>query len=481
MIQSLNKNLISITIAKGDGIGPEIMDHVLEILKAANAPLNIETIEIGEKCYKAGYKEGISPNDLEKLQTTHAFLKGPTITPAGNDYKNLSTKLRRALSLSLNIRPCQSFAPFVATKHPKMDLVIIRETKEDLYTHTEYRQTPGATHAIKLISEQGCEKIIRYAFDYARIHNRKKVSCFTKQSLLPITDGLFAQTFTRLAQDYPSLQTELLEVDEGSALLADAPEQFDVIVLPGLYGGILSEITAQFTGSSAMVGSANIGKTSALFEALHGACPKYVGKDEANPSGLLQAAILMLLHLGLYEIADKIQNSWLYTLEQGLHPSDIYKEGVSKKRASCSEFVQKICENLGKRPKFLEKVDFSHHEKIIAVHPPKIGEAKRELIGVDCFIYSEQTSSAFVKQMQSVSFPDLKLCQITNRGSEFFPKGDQVAVCIDQWRVRFTAANDSSLSQKQIIALLSLLTEQGIDLIRTENLYTFDGERGFTP
>lgn len=261
-----------------------------------------------------------------------AFLKAPITTPQGGGFKSLNVTIRTTLGLYANVRPCVSYFPFVDTKHPEMDVVIARENEEDLYIGLEYRQTPDAACAIKLISRAGSEKIIRYAFEYAKQYGRKKVTCLMKDNILKQTDGLFHKVFDEIALQYPEIVSDHWIVDIGAAKLADTPEVFDVVVMPNLYGDILSDVAAQIAGSVGLAGSANIGQQGAMFEAIHGSAPKRAGQGIANPSGLILAAIQMLVHIGQADVAEKIHNAWLKTIEAGIHTYDIFKEGVSKKK-----------------------------------------------------------------------------------------------------------------------------------------------------
>ena len=261
---------IPITVANGDGIGPEIMEATLRILEAAGAPLDIERIDIGEKVYLAGNSSGIEPSSWDSLRRTKVFLKAPITTPQGGGFKSLNVTVRKVLGLYANVRPCVSYHPFVETKHPKMDVVIVRENEEDLYAGIEYRQTADVMQCLKLISRPGSEKIIRYAFEYARRNSRKKVTCFTKDNIMKLTDGLFHKIFDEIAVEYPNIENEHWIVDIGAAKLADTPEAFDVVVMPNLYGDILSDVAAQIAGSVGLAGSANIGEHVAMFEAIHG-------------------------------------------------------------------------------------------------------------------------------------------------------------------------------------------------------------------
>ena len=279
--------MTKITVAKGDGIGPEIMDATLDILRAAGARLDIEEIEIGEKVYLRGNSAGIEASAWDSLRRTKVFLKAPITTPQGGGFKSLNVTTRKVLGLFANVRPCISYHPFVQTKHPVMDVVIIRENEEDLYAGIEHQQTDEVVQCLKLISRPGTEKIIRYAFEYARAYKRRKVTCFTKDNIMKMTDGLFHRIFTEVGREYPELEQEHWIVDIGAAKLADTPEMFDVIVMPNLYGDILSDVAAQITGSVGLAGSANIGAGFAMFEAIHGSAPRIAGMNKANPSGLL--------------------------------------------------------------------------------------------------------------------------------------------------------------------------------------------------
>src|SRR5213083_3069096 len=337
---------VPITVAHGDGIGPEIMDATLHILKEAGAKLDIEKIEIGEKVYLSGNTSGIDASAWESLRNTRVFLKAPITTPQGGGYKSLNVTVRKTLGLYANVRPCVSYHPFVETKHPNMDVVIVRENEEDLYAGIEYQLSPEVTSCIKLISRPGSEKIVRYAFDYARRHNRKKVTCFMKDNIMKMTDGLFHKVFDEIAVQYAEIEKEVWIVDIGAAKMADTPEAFDVIVMPNLYGDILSDVAAQIAGSVGLAGSANIGENIAMFEAIHGSAPRRAGQNLANPSGLLLGAIMMLVHIGHTATAERVHNAWLRTLEDGVHTYDIFDESISKQKVGTKEFAQAVTERL---------------------------------------------------------------------------------------------------------------------------------------
>src|SRR5678810_746115 len=345
---------IPITVANGDGIGPEIIAATLRILEASEAPLETETIEIGEKVYLAGNTSGIEPSSWESLRRTKVFLKAPITTPQGGCYKSLNATVRKWLGLYANVRPCVAYHPFIETKHPSMDVVIVRENEEDLYAGIEHRQTNQVVQCLKLISRPGSEKIIRYAFEYARRNNRKKVTCFTKDNIMKLTDGLFHKVFDEIAAQYPDIENEHWIVDIGPAKRADTPEAFDVLVMPNLYGDILSDVAAQIAGSVGLAGSANIGEHVAMFEAIHGSAPRRAGQNLANPSGLLLGAVMMLVHIGETAVAERVHNAWLRTLEEGVHTYDIFTEGISKEKVGTKEFAEAVVERLGQMPQLLK-------------------------------------------------------------------------------------------------------------------------------
>lgn len=471
----------SITVAYGDGIGPEIMQATLAILEAAGAQLDIETIEIGEKIYQKGISSGIEPEAWDSLRRTKVFLKAPITTPQGGGFKSLNVTVRKTLGLYANIRPCVSYHPFITTKHKQMDVVIVRENEEDLYAGIEHRQTDEVFQCLKLISVPGCEKIIRYAFEYARQNNRKKVTCFSKDNIMKLTDGLFHKIFDQIAQEYPDIQNEHWIVDIGAAKLADSPELFDVIVMPNLYGDILSDVAAQIAGSVGLAGSANIGDHCAMFEAIHGSAPRHAGKNTANPSGLLLAAVMMLVHIGQAKIAEKIYNAWLRTIEDGVHTQDIYDTSQSTSKVGTQEFAQAVIERLELKPKAFPSVSYNDSHQAIEVKYVRKPPAQRELVGIDVFVRfsPEQNVADLAEKLQQSAGESLKLSLITNRGVKIWPNGLPETFCTDHWRCRFKFANTPA-SSRDIVKLLDSLEAIKIDFIKTEHLYTFDGQPGYS-
>ncbi len=470
-----------ITVAYGDGIGPEIMKATLRILEAAGAQLDIEHIEIGEKVYLQGNSSGIQPESWDSLRRTRVFLKAPITTPQGGGFKSLNVTTRKVLGLFANVRPCISYHPFVQTKHPVMDVVIIRENEEDLYAGIEHQQTDEVIQCLKLISRPGTEKIIRYAFEYARAYNRKKVTCFTKDNIMKLTDGLFHKVFDEVGKEYPELEQEHWIVDIGAAKLADTPEVFDVIVMPNLYGDILSDVAAQITGSVGLAGSANIGDGFAMFEAIHGSAPRIADQNRANPSGLLLGAVQMLVHIGQGDIAQKVQNAWLKTLEDGLHTDDIYKEGSSNELLGTQEFADAVIERLGQTPAVLEAVDFSKAIGSFDLKLTPIRPAVKEIDGVDIFIeHKQRDPDELAAMLQNVNTDALKLQMITNRGTKVWPNGFPETFCTDHWRCRFKVESKEAISYQNIIDLLQQMQHRQFHIIKTENLYLFNGQPAYS-
>src|SRR5581483_5066502 len=374
-----------ITVAYGDGIGPEIMAATLQILEASGAALEIETIEVGEKVYLKGNTSGIEPSSWDSLLRTKVFLKAPITTPQGGGFKSLNVTTRKTLGQYANVRPCVSYHPFIDTKHPNMDVVIVRENEEDLYAGIEYQLTPEVTSCIKVISRPGSEKIVRYAFDYARRHNRKKVTCFMKDNIMKMTDGLFHKVFDEIGAQYPDIEKEAWIVDIGAAKMADTPEAFDVIVMPNLYGDILSDVAAQIAGSVGLAGSANIGETAAMFEAIHGSAPRRAVQNLANPSGLLLGAVMMLVHIGQADVAERVHNAWLKTIEDGIHTYDIYKDGISRQKVGTKEFAEAVVDRLGQRPSQLRAVEYRSAQELGSNVTSRQKAATKELVGVDIY------------------------------------------------------------------------------------------------
>jgi isocitrate dehydrogenase len=461
------------------------MDATLHILKEAGAALDIEEIEIGEKVYLAGNPAGVAPEAFASLRRTKVFLKAPITTPQGGGYKSLNVTVRKTFGLYANVRPCVSYHPFVSTKHPVMDVVIVRENEEDVYGGIEYRQTGQVTQCLKLISRPGTEKIVRYAFEYARANGRRKVTCFTKDNIMKITDGLFHKIFEEVAAEYTDIENEHWIVDIGAAKLADTPENFDVVVLPNLYGDVLSDVAAQIAGSVGLAGSANIGEHIAMFEAIHGSAPRRAGQNLANPSGLFLGAVMMLVHTGQNEVAERAHNAWLRTMEEGVHTYDIYKEGVSKEKVGTREFAEAVVARLGQKPETLKAVTYKAGGASGADFASRMASAgaasTKEVAGVDVYLdWTGGSPDELGATLSKLSNDELELKSIANRGVKVWPGGSPETFCSDHWRCRFLPAGVREIGNKEIAALLSRFAEAGLDFIKIENLYNFDGRPGYS-
>lgn len=484
----------AITVACGDGVGPEIMQATLHILKEAGALLDVETIELGEQVYRRGINSGIESSAWEALRRTRVLLKAPIMTPQGGGFKSLNVTIRKSMGLYANVRPCVAYAPFVPTRHPGMDLVIVRENEEDLYAGIEHRQTDDVMQCLKLITRPGSEKIVRYAFEFARKQGRKKVSCFTKDNIMKLTDGLFHKVFDEIAAEYPDIISEHLLVDIGAARLTDTPEEFDLLVLPNQYGDILSSQAAQLAGSVGLAGAANIGSETAMFEAIHGSAPDIAGKDIANPSGLLLAAIMMLNHLGQNRVAERLHNAWLRTLEEGIHTADLHREGTAGVAGAAGgelvgthAFADAVVTRLGQGPQVLAPVSYPDASPLSLVMPEvetKYVPARKDLVGVDVFLHWKEGTPAELANLLCAANDRangaLKLTMITSRGVKVWPERFPETGCGDHWRCRFLAQGEQpNIRHADIISLLTHVDAAGLDFIKSENLCHFNGVPGY--
>lgn len=471
-----------VTVAYGDGIGPEIMKATLSILEAAGAEFEQDVIEIGENVYKAGHSSGIRPEDWGTIAKNKVLLKAPITTPQGGGYKSLNVTLRKTLGLFANVRPVTSLSPYVKTKHPEMDIVIIRENEEDLYAGIEHRQTPEVYQCLKLVSQPGCEKIVRYAFEYAKSMGRKKVTCMSKDNIMKLTDGIFHQTFDRIAKEYPDIETDHWIIDIGAAKLASEPQNFDVVVTLNLYGDIISDIVAEISGSVGLAGSSNIGQNCAMFEAIHGSAPMIAGQGIANPSGILLAATQMLNHIGQGEIGTKIENAWLKTIEDGVATSDIYTEGVSSIKVNTQDFAKEVISRLEQKPKKLKVRETVTAQTKISEASFDKSKVERTLDGMDVFLCDNRRDPNVIGEqlMHAAEKTKMKLQMITNRGIKVFPNGNSETFCTDHWRCRFESKDGKQLIHKDLWHTLNAVTDSDLEVIKTELLYSFDGQPGYS-
>lgn len=481
-----------ITVSYGDGIGPEIMQVVLDILRHAEAKIHIDTVQMGEALYKKGYSSGISDEAWAIIKKNRVLLKAPITTPQGGGYKSLNVTIRKALGLYANVRPCSSYYPIINTHFHDMDVVIVRENEEDVYAGIEYRHTDNVYHCLKIVTRVGCERIIRYAFEYARQNNRKKVTCFTKDNIMKLTDGLFHKTFDEIGVEYQDIEKDHYIIDIGAARLATAPNIFDVIVTLNLYGDIISDIAAEMTGSVGLGGSSNIGDRYAMFEAIHGSAPALIGLNRANPIALINAAIMMLTHIGQGSTAHVIHNALLYTLEQGLHTPDIaHGNTYTTKTVGTDEFGRALIENLGKVPEkclkpapshkdFVFDCKLSHYEHYainLADNPAMVCD----LVGIDVYIGCFGQAEKIGKKLETLKCEVLAFRMLSANGLRVYPIVGKSGINGDHWCARFTRVDETKNVEYQVVLdLLRDISALTMDITRTENLYLFDKKVGFS-
>jgi isocitrate dehydrogenase len=472
---------IPITVAYGDGIGPEIMEATLSVLRESGARLAIETIEVGERVYAMGATSGILPSAWESLTRTRVLLKAPITTPQGKGYKSLNVTMRKTLGLYSNVRPVACYYPFVRTNHPKMDMVIVRENEEDLYAGIEHRGSDDVFQCLKIITRTGSERIIRYAFEYAMKNGRKKITCMVKDNIMKMADGMFHKVFDEVGKEYPKIEKDVYIIDIGAARIAARPEIFDVIVTENLYGDIISDIAAEVSGSVGLAASANIGENFAMFEAIHGSAPDIAGKNMANPSGLLQSAVMMLIHIGQPEAATLVHNAWLKTIEDGVHTGDIFGE-QSAVKVGTQEFAAAVVERLGHKPETLHAVEYKKARAGTAakvVHLPQ--PAKKELVGVDVFIAWREAPEALGEMLAPLAGRVLTLQTLSCRGLKVWPGAAGTDMHLtDQYCCRFRAADGKSATHEDTLELLARIIGKQLDITQIESLYTFDGQLGFS-
>lgn len=469
-----------ICIAKGDGIGPEIMDATLKVIKHLKLDLEFIPLEMGEKVYLSGNSAGIQEDAWEKLNEAKVLLKAPITTPQGGGYKSLNVTLRKTLGLFSNMRRSLSYHPIIPSRFENMDVVIFRENEEDLYAGIEHRQTHEVYQCLKLTTSVGSRKIITEAFEYAKKFKRKKVTCMSKDNIMKLTDGAFHKIFDEISKDYPEIECEHMIIDIGAAKLASSPESFDIVVCQNLYGDILSDITAELSGSVGLAGSSNQGTEYAMFEAIHGSAPDIAGQNKANPTGLMLAAVEMLSFLGFSEESQKMHHAILRTIENKDLTIDLARHIKGCEALSTVEFTEKVIENLGEEAQILKHVNSNYSKAEKRTIQADYSEVKK-LHGVDIFIDDKNKDpNALARKLLELG-DKLELQMITNRGVMVWPNYNPATYCTDHWRCRFVSKEkDSTVSHIDIANTLKTLSENNIDFIKTEGLYLFNGEAGFS-
>jgi isocitrate dehydrogenase len=469
-----------ITILSGDGIGPEVVDAALAIIKATGAAVEFEKCEAGARAFQKGIVTGIPKETIESIERTRVVLKGPLETPIGYGGRSANVTLRTLFETYGNIRPVREL-PGVQTAFTgrKLDIVIVRENIEDLYAGIEYMQTPGVAEGLKLISREGCEKIVKLAFAFAIAEKRKSVHCATKSNIMKLTEGLLQHTFEEFAPQYPSIESKHILIDNCAHQLAMRPEQFDVIVTTNMNGDILSDLTSGLTGGLGFAPSANIGNDVSIFEAVHGSAPDIAGKNKANPTALVLSAAMMLRHIGEGKTANDVEQAVLVTLESGIRTSDMF--GVQNP-ASTTDFTKAVISNLGKRSKVSPPRDYKRVELPKAQLGVNVVAAKsRHVSGVDIYLESALEPKPLATSLDKLAGTSaLRLEMITNRGAMVFPSSDRRVSLVDHFRCRFVPRNSGSeLADADILTLLATIGGQ-YRWMHIEKLQEFDGEPAFS-
>ena len=311
----------SVTLIRGDGIGPEVTDAVLKILDAVRAPLVFEEVLVGRR---AEQEEGdpLPARALDSIRRNRVALKGPVGTPIGKGFQSVNVRLRQTLNLYANLRPVKN-VPSIRSRFDNVDLVVVRENTEDLYSGLEHTVVPGVVESLKIITAAASTRIAKFAFEHARASGRRRVTAVHKANIMKLSDGLFLDCVCKVAEDYPDIVSDDRIVDAACMDLVMRPENYDVLLLENLYGDIVSDLAAGLVGGLGVVPGANLGTEAAIFEAVHGTAPDIAGQDKANPTALLMSAILMLRHLDMAELAGRVETAMLDTLRAGIRTPDV--------------------------------------------------------------------------------------------------------------------------------------------------------------
>lgn len=477
----------TITVARGDGIGPEIMDASIRVLDAAGADVVWEHIEVGEQVYLAGNSSGIAQEAWDSIKKNKIVYKAPITTPQGGGYKSLNVTMRKTLGLYANVRPAIAYDPFIPSRYPGMNVVTIRENEEDLYAGIEHQQTPEVTQCLKIITRPGCEKICQYAFEYAKANGRKRITCMIKDNIMKITDGLFVKVFYETAKNYPEIQADEWIIDIGMAKLVDAPQEFDMVLMPNLYGDVATDILGLMTGSVGIAPGANVGTDYAMYEAIHGSAPRHAGQNKANPSGLLLSGVMMMVQVGQPKVAEKVHNAWLKTIEDGIVTYDLARKlkeaGKPYTEVGTAEFADAVIARLGQEPSTLTPVRYSEAVKIKKPVLSNVRAQKMNLIGCDIFTRDDCDSNTIGDKLVEIAeSTGLRLKMISNRGQKVYPNGHPETFLTDHWRCRFYGKNQGDIIKNgDITDMMNRIDAAGIEVIKTENLYAFEnGDRAYS-
>ena len=450
-----------IAIAKGDGIGPEIMDVVLKIFEAAHVPLEYEFVEMGKWVFDKGFNNGMTPEAKQTIEDLGILFKGPMETPKGKGVKSINVTARKTWNTYANTRTFQTLHG-VDTVFSKagipVDITVVRENIEDTYGGIEHMLTHDVALSRRFITRPGSMQVIRYAFEIAKKKNARRITCAHKANIMKITDGLFMEVFYEVAKDYPELKPDDVIVDDLCMKLVTRPDKFDVIVLTNLQGDIVSDLCAGLVGGLGFAPSANIGDHICIFEAVHGTAPDIAGKNIANPTALLLSGIGMLRHLGLMQSAVTIENALLYTLEQGIHTGDFGDK--NKPPVNTTQFAEAIINNFGKQPEQGAKTlspDMPTTETHFRLEKNPMLESveteNEKINGVDFFIESNEQPVVIANKCLRHAGVKFKLINISNRGTQVWPTGSVYTNLVNQYNVRFESIDDIPLNQQDVLGL----------------------------
>ncbi len=479
--------MTKIAVAKGDGIGPEIMDAVIGIFEAAKVPLQYEVVEMGKWVFDKGFSNGMTPEAQQTIESLGILFKGPMETPKGKGVKSVNVTARKTWNTYANKRAFQTLHG-VDTVFSKagipIDITIVRENIEDTYGGIEHMLTHDVALCRRFITRPGSYQVIKYAFEMAKKKGAKRITCGHKSNIMKITDGLFLEIFYEVAKEYPELKADDVIVDDLCMKLVVRPDTFDVVVLTNLQGDIVSDLCAGLVGGLGFAPSANIGDHISIFEAVHGTAPDITGKNIANPTALLLSGIAMLRHLGLMEFAALIENALLYTLESGVHTGDFGNKEIPS--VNTTEFAAAIIANLGKLPAHNPRPSIPNHyvtptNFILEKNPMLVSQEMEEevIIGVDMFIESVEQPHAVAEKCLKHTLDVFKLVTISNRGTQVWPKGSVFTNLINQYRCRFESVGDAALTQTDIIELYKRLM-QDFKICSTEVLNMWDGKKAYS-
>lgn len=448
----------TVTLIKGDGIGPEIAEAVKRIFEAANAPVQWEEADAGLYCIEK-YGNGLPKETLDSITRNGIALKSPTTTPIGGGHKSINVTIRKTLELFANVRPCKTF-PGIKTRYDNVDLIIVRENVEDTYGGIEHQQTPEVAQCLRLITSVGSRAASRYAFEMARIEGRKKVTCVHKANIQKMTDGLFLRSFNDVAANYSGIDNGDILIDNLCMQLVIKPEQFDVLVLPNLFGDIVSDLCAGLIGGLGVAPGGNIGSDAAVFEAVHGSAPDIAGKNLANPTALLLSGIQMLRYMGATAHAALIESALTTTLESGIKTRDI---GGT---ANTTEYMNTICENIAKLPAASVE-DMGHASRVrIAREQLRSEEQPWRVRGLDIFVRTTDIS------LLPKSLGKLTLTMVSNRGTKIYPGEIPDIVIVDCQRCRYTS--EQNLTNADILEFLQMFPSE-LPWMHIEKLHEENG------